>query len=72
MGAELLRMADIPVRGDSGTVLCQQSITMAKASSSGTMVARLLAVDQDRERLLAEYAFHHTRTISGPGPSGAD
>jgi len=67
-GIEILRMADIPVRGDAGTVICQQSITMAKAASSNTMIARLLAVDQEKgDRLLGEYAFHHTRTISGPG-----
>ena len=67
-GVELVRMADIPVRSDAGAVLCQQSITMAKASSSSTMIARLLAVDSDAsERLLGEYAFHHTRTIPGPG-----
>ncbi len=67
-GVELLRMSDIPVRGDTGTVLCQQSITMAKASSSNTLIARLVSVDlAGAERLLGEYAFHHTRTIPGPG-----
>jgi hypothetical protein len=65
---ELLRMADIPVRGEAGTVICQQSITFAKASPSNTLIARLVAVDTEgRERLLGEYAFHHTRTIPGPG-----
>jgi hypothetical protein len=63
-GVELLRMADIPVRSDTGVVICQQSITMAKASPSGSMIARLLSVDpQGVERLIGEYAFHHTRTI---------
>jgi len=67
-GIEFLRMADIPVRGDAGTVICQQSITMAKASPSNTLIARLVAVDaEEGERLLGEYAFHHTRTIPGPG-----
>jgi hypothetical protein len=65
---EIQRMSDIPVRGDTGTVLCQQSITMAKASSSNTLIARLVSVDSaGAERLLGEYAFHHTRTIPGPG-----
>ena len=69
-GVEVLRMSDIPVRVDAGTVLCQQSITMAKASPSNTLVARLLSVDSaGAERLLGEYAFHHTRTILGPGHS---
>ena len=66
-GVEFLRMADIPVERDTGTVICQQSISIAKASPSNTLIARLVAVDQEGERLLGEYAFHHTRTIPGPG-----
>lgn len=67
-GVELRRMPDIPVRADAGDVICQQSITMAKAAASGSMIARLVAVDNDqRERLLGEYTFKHTRTIPGPG-----
>lgn len=67
-GVEVLRMADVPVRADVHTVICQQSITFAKASASGTLVARLLAVDTEgAEQLLGEYTFHHTRTIPGPG-----
>jgi hypothetical protein len=66
-GVELQRQADIPVRADGGTVICQQSITWAKASPSSTMTARLLAVDDSGdERPLGEYTFHHTRTIPGP------
>jgi hypothetical protein len=67
-GVEQLRMMDIPARSDAGSVICQQSITFAKASPSNTLVARLLAVDTvGAEQLLGEYAFHHTRTIPGPG-----
>lgn len=63
-GVEFLRMPDIPVRADAGDVICQQSITMAKAAQSGSMIARLVSVDRDDgERILGEYAFHHTRTI---------
>jgi hypothetical protein len=66
-GIEHQRMADIPIRADAGAVICQQSITWAKASPSATMIARLLAVDdKGEERLLGEYTFHHTRTIPGP------
>jgi hypothetical protein len=65
-GVEHRRMADIPIRAGAGTVICQQSITWAKASPSATMIARLLAVDEKEERLLGEYTFHHTRTIPGP------
>jgi hypothetical protein len=68
-GIEGQRMADIPIRAEAGSVICQQSITWAKASPSATMIARLLAVDEKGdERLLGEYTFHHTRTI--PGPAG--
>jgi hypothetical protein len=70
-GVERQRMADIPVRAGVGNVICQQSITGAKASPTASMVARLLAVDADGgERVLGEYTFHHTRTI--PGPPGWD
>jgi hypothetical protein len=66
-GIERHRMADIPVRSDTGNVICQQSITWAKASPTSSMIARLLAVDEaGEERLLGEYTFHHTRTIPGP------
>jgi hypothetical protein len=66
-GIEHQRMVDIPVRPDTGTVICQQSITWAKASPTATMIARLLAVDErGDQRLLGEYTFHHTRTIPGP------
>jgi hypothetical protein len=66
-GVEHQRLADVPIRADSGHVICQQSITWAKASPSATMIARLLAVDdKGAERLLGEYTFHHTRTIPGP------
>jgi len=66
-GVEHQRMTDIPLDADAGDVICQQSITWAKASPSSTMIARLLAVDdQGEQRLIGEYTFHHTRTIPGP------
>jgi hypothetical protein len=66
-GVERQRMTDIPIRADAGSVICQQSITWAKASPTATMIARLLAVDDaGDERVLGEYTFHHTRTIPGP------
>jgi hypothetical protein len=66
-GVELQRLADIPIRADGVSVICQQSITWAKASPTSTMTARLLAVDDaGSERVLGEYTFHHTRTIPGP------
>jgi len=66
-GIERQRMEDIPVGGDAGTVILQQSITWAKASPTSSMTARLLSVDpHGGERLLGEYTFNHTRTIPGP------
>jgi hypothetical protein len=66
-GIERQRMNDIPIHADAGNVICQQSITWAKASPTTSMVARLLAIDEKGdERLLGEYTFHHTRTIPGP------
>ena len=67
-GVERQRMTDIPIRGEAGSVIYQEAITFAKGSPSNTMIARLVAVDREgAERLLGEYAFHHTRTIPGPG-----
>jgi hypothetical protein len=66
-GIERVRMADIPVAAATGHVLCQHSITWSKAAPSDSMIAKLLAIDDaGGERLLGEYAFHHTRTIPGP------
>lgn len=64
---ERTRMPDIPVRADVGHVICQQAIVWAKRAPSGSMTARLLAVDgAGSERVIGEYTFHHTRTIPGP------
>lgn len=66
-GVERGRMTDIPNRVDAGSIICQQSITWAKASPTTSLVARLLAVDeQGNESVLGDYTFHHTRTIAGP------
>lgn len=67
-GVERLRLPDIPFDSTSGSVAFQQSITYAKAAASETMLARLVAFDDSgSERVLGEYAFHHTRTLPGPG-----
>lgn len=66
-GAEMRRLLDIPFDTEAGSVLWQQSITLAKAAPSGTLVARLVAVEGDGERVIGEYTFHHTRTMPGPG-----
>lgn len=67
-GVEQLRLADIPFNSAAGNVIWQQSMTYAKAAPSGTMIARLIAFDEaNRERLLGEYTFQHTRSLPGPG-----
>ena len=66
-GVEHMRMSDVPIWADAGAVIFQHSITWAKASPTSTMIARLVAVEENGdERLLGEYGFHHTRTIPGP------
>jgi hypothetical protein len=48
-------------------VLFQESIDVANAMPTSTLVMRLLAVEQEgSERVLGEYTFHHTRTIHDP------
>jgi len=67
-GVEQLRLPDIPVHPGASSVALQESITFAKAAPSNKMIMRLVAVDEgDRERLVGEYTFNHTRTLPGPG-----
>jgi hypothetical protein len=66
-GTERHRLADIPFNTDASGVAFQQSITYAKAASSETLMARLVAIEDAGERVLGEYTFNHTRTLPGPG-----
>ena len=66
-GVEWSRLRDIPVRADADTLILQESMTFAKALPSSTLLLRLLAVDADVDRVLAEYTFNHTRSLPGPG-----
>ena len=67
-GTEQLRMADIPVNPQAGSVILQESITFAKAAPSNRVIFRLVTVDPSgSERQLGEYSFNHTRTMPGPG-----
>ena len=61
-GMELRRQEDIPFDREAGNVLWQYSITMAKAAPSETLVARLVSVERESERVIGEYTFHPTRT----------
>jgi hypothetical protein len=66
-GVERHRMTDIPIRADAGLVIFHESAVFGKLAPTSSMVARLLAIDQEGdERLLGEYRFEHTRTIPGP------
>ena len=66
-GVEVQRMRDIPVNAQTGSVIYSESMTFAKTAPSNSMVIRLLSVEAaGGERVLGEYAFHHTRTIPGP------
>jgi hypothetical protein len=66
-GEEKFRLRDIPVHSAATDVTFQQPIGYAKAAPSETIIARLVAVDEsNREQLLGEYTFNHTRTIPGP------
>jgi Putative zinc-finger len=68
LGAERLRMRDIPVNPSAESVIVQESITYAKAAPTSKMIMRLVAVDEaDGEQLLGEYTFNHTRSLPGLG-----
>jgi hypothetical protein len=67
-GVERLRLPDIPMRSGASSVVYQESITFAKASPDNEMIVRLVALGEaGGERLLGEYAFHHRRSLPGPG-----
>ena len=62
-GIEMIRMTDIPFRPGEKALLLQESITRAKAAPSEVMIIRLVAIDNENERLVGEFTFNHTRTI---------
>ena len=62
-GVEQQRLRDIPVRAGANDIFLQESITLARAAPSQTLIMRLVTVDATgRERPLGEYTFHHTRS----------
>jgi len=68
LGREQFRLPDIPVNPAANHVALQESITMAKAAPSNTLIMRLVAVEHDgAEMPLGEYTFHHTRSLPDPG-----
>lgn len=67
-GVEHLRLPDIPFHAAAPAVVYQESITWAKTMPSNYLLVRMLAFDAtDREHLLGEYHFHHSRSMPGPG-----
>jgi hypothetical protein len=66
-GVEQLRLPDIPINRDAGSVILQESITFAKAAPSNKMIMRLVSVDETgSERPIGEYTFNHNRSMPGP------
>jgi len=67
-GAEIGRMADIPVAEDVREVILQESLSSAKSMPTMTYIARIIGFDEaGEERLIGEYTFHHQRSLPGPG-----
>jgi len=54
------RHADIPFVAGSGGVIVSTRAETLRALTTTTMRMRLLAVDDDGDRLVGEYTFHHT------------
>ena len=67
-GVERLRLEDVPVDSETGSVIFQESITYAKAMPSSRMILRLVGFDEGgTERPIGEYTFNHTRSLPGHG-----
>jgi len=63
-GVELARLEDIPFHPGPTEVISHESMTLMKAAPSMKLIARLVALDEaNNERLIGEYAFHHTRSL---------
>lgn len=59
-GRELARIEDLPFHAGRGEILVQESIEVARALPSHVMIVKLLSIDDQGEKLLAEYTFNHT------------
>jgi hypothetical protein len=67
-GIEQGRVRDIPFSPGASSVICQESITFAKAAPTNRLIYRLISVDETgSDRPLGEYTFNHTRSLPGPG-----
>jgi hypothetical protein len=67
-GIEQLRLRDIPFHTGANSVICQESMTFAKAAPTNRLIYRLVNVDETgSDHPLGEYTFNHTRSLPGPG-----
>jgi len=67
-GIEQGRLHDIPFQPGASSVICQESITFAKAAPTHRLIFRLVSVDETGDdHPLGEYTFNHTRSLPGPG-----
>jgi hypothetical protein len=67
-GIERGRLRDIPFHPGASSVICQESITFAKAAPTNRLIFRLVSVDETgNDHPLGEYTFNHTRSLPGPG-----
>src|SRR5262249_11754287 len=67
-GIEQGRLRDIPFHTGTTSVICQESITLAKAAPTNRLIYRLVSVDEaGSDHPLGEYTFNHTRSLPGPG-----
>ncbi len=67
-GVEQGRLRDIPFYPGASDVICQESITFAKAAPTHRLIYRLVSVDEAGiDHPVGEYRFNHTRSLPGPG-----
>ena len=59
-GSERGRLRDIPFRRAHTDVIFNEPIQAARALASGVLLVKLVAVEGQGERVLADYTFNHT------------
>lgn len=59
-GKTEMRLEDIPFVAESGGVVVSTSVAALRMLPATTLRMRLLAVDDNDERALGDYTFHHT------------
>jgi hypothetical protein len=59
-GTERGRLRDIPFSRARGDVILNESIDAARASGPDVLCMKLLAIDEQGERVIGDYTFNHT------------